>query len=104
MDEDDHMDEDWEDGSTLFDEGDESHSSTSGPHRQKGDNSDASCGPGEKGLLALNLKASLRITKNWYHFYRNLYKKLAHNLHHFVKVLLKENIIMFYVDVNQCWW
>ncbi|XP_041796006.1 serine-protein kinase ATM isoform X2 [Chelmon rostratus] len=52
VDEDDHMDEDWEDGSTLFDEGDESHSSTSGPHRQKGDNSDASCGPGAKSLLA----------------------------------------------------
>ncbi|XP_076591459.1 serine-protein kinase ATM isoform X1 [Chaetodon auriga] len=52
VDEDDHMDDKWEDNNNLFDEGDESHSSTNGPHRQKGDSSDASCGPGAKSLLA----------------------------------------------------
>ncbi|XP_070761541.1 serine-protein kinase ATM isoform X3 [Enoplosus armatus] len=59
VDEDDHMDDDWDmsrtqqgDDIDLFDEGEESSSSTSRSHRQKGDNSDASCGPGAKSLLA----------------------------------------------------
>ncbi|XP_031716383.1 serine-protein kinase ATM isoform X1 [Anarrhichthys ocellatus] len=59
VDEDDHMDDDLDvtrtqqgDDIDLFDEGDESHSSTDGSHRQKGDNSEASCGPGAKSLLA----------------------------------------------------
>ncbi|XP_068173804.1 serine-protein kinase ATM isoform X3 [Antennarius striatus] len=60
VDEDDHMDEAWDmskaqqgDDIDLFDEGHESHSSSSnGSHRQKGDNTDASCGPGAKSLLA----------------------------------------------------
>ncbi|XP_068601356.1 serine-protein kinase ATM [Brachionichthys hirsutus] len=58
-DEDDHMDETWDvskiqpgDDADLFDEGNESHSSGSGSHRQKGDASDASRGPGAKSLLA----------------------------------------------------
>ncbi|XP_037632338.1 serine-protein kinase ATM isoform X2 [Sebastes umbrosus] len=58
--EDDHMDDDLDvtrnqqgDDIDLFDEGEEStSSSTNGNHRQKGDNSDASCGPGAKSLLA----------------------------------------------------
>lgn len=62
VDEDDHMDDDLEvtrtqqgDGSDLFDEDIESSSSSSsnGHHRKQGDNSDASCGPGEKGRLTL---------------------------------------------------
>ncbi|XP_028428856.1 serine-protein kinase ATM isoform X3 [Perca flavescens] len=59
VDEDDHMDDDWDvtrtqqgDDIDLFDEGEESHSSTNGTHRQKGDNSDTSCGPGARSLLA----------------------------------------------------
>ncbi|XP_068564532.1 serine-protein kinase ATM [Cebidichthys violaceus] len=59
VDEDDHMDDDMDvtrtqqgDNIDLFDEGEESHSSTDGSHRQKGDNSEASCGPGAKSLLA----------------------------------------------------
>ncbi|XP_030248293.1 serine-protein kinase ATM isoform X3 [Sparus aurata] len=60
VDEDDHMDDDLEvtrtqqgDGSDLFDEDIESSSSSSnGHHRKQGDNSDASCGPGAKSLLA----------------------------------------------------
>lgn len=54
MDEDDHVEDDWDvtrtqqgDNIDLFDEGPESHSSTNGSRRQKGDNSDASCGPGK---------------------------------------------------------
>lgn len=60
MDEDDHMDDDLDvtrtqqgDDIDLFDEGNESHSSTDGSHRQKGDSSDASCGPGNQGSLDL---------------------------------------------------
>ncbi|KAE8295481.1 Serine-protein kinase ATM [Larimichthys crocea] len=59
VDEDDHMDDDWDvtrnqqgDDIDLFDDGEGSHSSTNGSHRQKGDNSDSSCGPGAKSLLA----------------------------------------------------
>ncbi|XP_022052894.2 serine-protein kinase ATM isoform X1 [Acanthochromis polyacanthus] len=58
-DEDDHMDDDLEmtrtqqgDDVDLFDEGEESHSSSNGTQRQKGDNNDTSCGPGAKSLLA----------------------------------------------------
>ncbi|XP_035535894.1 serine-protein kinase ATM isoform X2 [Morone saxatilis] len=58
VDEDDHMD-DWDVSRTqqggdmdLFDDGEESHSSGNGTHRQKGDNNDATCGPGAKSLLA----------------------------------------------------
>uniref|UniRef100_A0A8C4HHC9 ATM serine/threonine kinase n=1 Tax=Dicentrarchus labrax TaxID=13489 RepID=A0A8C4HHC9_DICLA len=58
VDEDDHMD-DWDvsrtqqgDDMNLFDDGEESHSSGNGTHRQKGDNNDATCGPGAKSLLA----------------------------------------------------
>ncbi|XP_044057150.1 serine-protein kinase ATM isoform X2 [Siniperca chuatsi] len=59
VDEDDHMDDDWDmsrtqqgDNIDLFDDGEESHCSTNGTQRQKGDNSDTSCGPGAKSLLA----------------------------------------------------
>nr|XP_046246217.1 serine-protein kinase ATM isoform X2 [Scatophagus argus] len=59
VDEDDHMDHDWDvtrtqqgDNIDLFDEDNETHSSNSGSLRQKGDNSDTSCGPGAKSLLA----------------------------------------------------
>lgn len=60
MDEDDHMDDDGDvtrtqqgDDLDLFDEGKELHGSTNGSHRQKGDNSDASCGPGKQGSPGL---------------------------------------------------
>lgn len=53
MDEDDHMEEDWDvtrtqqgDDIDLFDDGDESHSGANGSHRQMGDNSDTTSGPG----------------------------------------------------------
>ncbi|KAK5868357.1 hypothetical protein PBY51_009383 [Eleginops maclovinus] len=60
VDEDDHMEEDWDvtrteqgDDIDLFEEGGESHSSSSnGTHRQQGDSSEGSCGPGAKSLLA----------------------------------------------------
>ncbi|XP_067450490.1 serine-protein kinase ATM isoform X1 [Thunnus thynnus] len=59
VDEDDHTDDDWDmtrtqqgDDIDLFDDDEESHSSTNGNHRQKGDNTDTSCGPGAKSLLA----------------------------------------------------
>uniref|UniRef100_UPI0037E93D82 serine-protein kinase ATM n=1 Tax=Semicossyphus pulcher TaxID=241346 RepID=UPI0037E93D82 len=59
VEEDDNMDGDWDvtrtqsrDDIDLFEDGEESHSSTNGTQRQKGDNSDASCGPGAKSLLA----------------------------------------------------
>uniref|UniRef100_UPI003AAD459E serine-protein kinase ATM n=1 Tax=Centroberyx gerrardi TaxID=166262 RepID=UPI003AAD459E len=59
VDEDDHMDDDWDMSRTqqagdidLFDDGEEPHTSTNGTHRQKGDNTDTSCGPGAKSLLA----------------------------------------------------
>ncbi|GLD57106.1 serine-protein kinase ATM [Lates japonicus] len=60
VDEDDHVDDDWDvtrtqqgDDIDLFEDGEESHSSsTNGTHRQKGDNTDTSCGPGAKSLLA----------------------------------------------------
>ncbi|KAM7399540.1 hypothetical protein PAMP_018806 [Pampus punctatissimus] len=59
MDEDDHTDDDCDvtrtqqgDDIDLFDDGEEPHSSTNGNHRQKGDNTDALCGPGAKSLLA----------------------------------------------------
>ncbi|XP_034724062.1 serine-protein kinase ATM [Etheostoma cragini] len=59
VDEDDHMDDDLDvtrtqqgDDIDLFDEGEESHSSTNGTCRQTGDNSDTSCGPGARSLLA----------------------------------------------------
>lgn len=54
MDEDDHMEDDWDvtrtqqgDDINLFDDDDESHSSANGSHRQKGDNSDTTSGPGK---------------------------------------------------------
>uniref|UniRef100_A0A8C2X029 non-specific serine/threonine protein kinase n=1 Tax=Cyclopterus lumpus TaxID=8103 RepID=A0A8C2X029_CYCLU len=59
VDEDDHMGDDLDvsrtqlgDDIDLFDEGEESHSSTNETRRQKGDNREASCGPGAKSLLA----------------------------------------------------
>ncbi|XP_010789117.1 serine-protein kinase ATM [Notothenia coriiceps] len=58
LDEDDHMEEDWDvtrtqqgDDIDLFEEGDESTSSN-GTHRQQGEGSEGSCGPGAKSLLA----------------------------------------------------
>nr|XP_040032849.1 serine-protein kinase ATM [Gasterosteus aculeatus aculeatus] len=57
VDEDDHMDDDLDvtrtqqgDDIDLFDEGETSNGD--GSHRAKGDNSEASCGPGAKSLLA----------------------------------------------------
>ncbi|KAM3874841.1 serine-protein kinase ATM [Diretmus argenteus] len=59
VDDDEHMDDDCDMTRTqqggdidLMDECDEPHSSTNGAHRQTGDNTDASCGPGAKSLLA----------------------------------------------------
>ncbi|XP_060928737.1 serine-protein kinase ATM isoform X1 [Limanda limanda] len=59
LEEDNHVDDDWEvtrtqqgDDVDLFEDGEEPHSSTNGTHRQKGDGTDASCGPGAKSLLA----------------------------------------------------
>ncbi|XP_039987125.1 serine-protein kinase ATM [Xiphias gladius] len=59
VDEDEHVDDDWdvtrtqeEDDIDLFEDGEESHSSTNGTHGQKGENTDAACGPGAKSLLA----------------------------------------------------
>uniref|UniRef100_A0A1A8U1C7 non-specific serine/threonine protein kinase n=1 Tax=Nothobranchius furzeri TaxID=105023 RepID=A0A1A8U1C7_NOTFU len=60
VDDDEHMDDDWEtsraepSGSDfdLFDDGEDSHSSTNGTHRPQGDGTDTSCGPGAKSLLA----------------------------------------------------
>ncbi|XP_022624615.1 serine-protein kinase ATM [Seriola dumerili] len=59
VDEDDHADDDRDvtrtqqgDDIDLFEDGEEAHSSTNETHRQKGDNTDASCGPGAKSLLA----------------------------------------------------
>ncbi|KAF0030872.1 hypothetical protein F2P81_017603 [Scophthalmus maximus] len=60
VDEDDHVDDDCDvtrtqpgDDFDLFEDGEESHSSSSsGAHRPKGENTDASCGPGAKSLLA----------------------------------------------------
>lgn len=53
MEEDDHMDEDWNMTKTqhdedidLFDDGDKPHTSTDGTHGPKGD-ADTSCGPGQ---------------------------------------------------------
>uniref|UniRef100_A0A7N8YQ22 non-specific serine/threonine protein kinase n=1 Tax=Mastacembelus armatus TaxID=205130 RepID=A0A7N8YQ22_9TELE len=64
VDNDDHMDDDWEisrtqqgDDIDLFEDGEESHGSTNGTQRQKGDNMDASCGPGAKSLLTEDLLA-----------------------------------------------
>ncbi|XP_030599575.1 serine-protein kinase ATM-like [Archocentrus centrarchus] len=61
VDEDNHMEDEWEmtrapqgHDVDLFDDGEEPQSSTSGNHRPKGDNTDASCGPGAKSLLADN--------------------------------------------------
>uniref|UniRef100_A0A1A7X0C2 non-specific serine/threonine protein kinase n=1 Tax=Iconisemion striatum TaxID=60296 RepID=A0A1A7X0C2_9TELE len=60
VDDDEHMDDDWETSRTepsgtdfdLFDDGEESHSSTNETHRPQGDGVDTSCGPGAKSLLA----------------------------------------------------
>ncbi|KAG7478644.1 serine-protein kinase ATM [Solea senegalensis] len=59
LDEEDHRDDDFDmtrtqqgDDIDLFEDGEESHSSNDGTHRHKGDNTDASCGPGAKCLLA----------------------------------------------------
>ncbi|XP_041851361.1 serine-protein kinase ATM isoform X1 [Melanotaenia boesemani] len=59
VDDDERVDDDWEmttthqagDDIDLFD-GEESHSSSNGTQRQKVDNTDVSCGPGAKSLLA----------------------------------------------------
>lgn len=55
VDEDDRMDDDWEvtrtqqgDDIDLFEDGEESHSSTNGTHRQLGENIDIFCGPGKE--------------------------------------------------------
>ncbi|KAM4628418.1 serine-protein kinase ATM [Polymixia lowei] len=57
-DEDDHMDDDRDvtrtqqgDDIDLLDDDDVPHSSANGSHRQNGDNTDASCGPGAKSML-----------------------------------------------------
>lgn len=54
MDEDSHMDDEWEmtraqqsHDIDLFDDGEEPQSSTNGNHRPQGDITDASCGPGK---------------------------------------------------------
>ncbi|KAK2847025.1 hypothetical protein Q5P01_010024 [Channa striata] len=59
VDEDDHMDDDCDttrtqqrDDIDLFEDGEESHSSTSGTQRPIGDSSETFCGPGAKSLLA----------------------------------------------------
>lgn len=66
MDEDDHMDDDLDvtrtqqgDDIDLFDEGETSNGD--GSHRAKGDNSEASCGPGEGGggSLLQNVRVGL---------------------------------------------
>lgn len=60
VDEDDLMDDDRDvtrtqqgDDIDLFEDDEEAHSSTNGTHRQKGDNTDTSCGPGKTGPLAV---------------------------------------------------
>ena len=60
MDEDEHVDDDLDvtrtqqgDDIDLFEDGEESHSSTSQNHRHKGDNTDAACGPGKRRSLVL---------------------------------------------------
>lgn len=60
VDEDDHLDDDRDvtrtqqgDDIDLFEDDEEAHSSTNGTHRQKGDNTDASCGPGKTGPLSV---------------------------------------------------
>ncbi|KAM6933084.1 serine-protein kinase ATM [Xenentodon cancila] len=60
VDDNEHVDDDWEvsraqqagDNIDLFEDGDESHSGTSGASKQKGDNNDACCSSGAKSLLA----------------------------------------------------
>ncbi|XP_037534430.1 serine-protein kinase ATM [Nematolebias whitei] len=59
VDDDEHDDDDMETSRTQhtgtdldLSDGEESCSSTNGTHRQKGDNTDTSCGPGAKSLLA----------------------------------------------------
>ncbi|XP_028274525.1 serine-protein kinase ATM isoform X2 [Parambassis ranga] len=59
VDEDEHMDDEWEvtktqqgDDVDLFDDEEEPHSSTNGTHRQNRANTDTSSGPGAKSLLA----------------------------------------------------
>ncbi|XP_041660775.1 serine-protein kinase ATM isoform X2 [Cheilinus undulatus] len=59
VEEDDPVDADWDvsrtqqgDEMDLFEDEEESHSSTNGTQIQKGDNSDYACGPGAKSLLA----------------------------------------------------
>ncbi|CAJ1065758.1 serine-protein kinase ATM [Xyrichtys novacula] len=59
VEEDSHLDADWEetrtqqgDGIDLFEDSEESHSSASGTQRQRGDNSDNTCRPGARSLLA----------------------------------------------------
>ncbi|KAF3692958.1 Serine-protein kinase ATM [Channa argus] len=59
VDEDDHMDDDCETTRTqqkhdidLFEDGEESHCSTSGTHRPIGESTETFCGPGAKSLLA----------------------------------------------------
>ncbi|XP_030008171.1 serine-protein kinase ATM isoform X2 [Sphaeramia orbicularis] len=59
VDEDEHMDDDWDvtktqqgGGIDLFDDGEEPHSSTNGTNGQKRDNNDTSGGPGAKCPLA----------------------------------------------------
>lgn len=55
VDEDDHVDDEWDVSRTqqgdrfdLFEEeGDGSHSSSNGSHRQNGESGDAHCGPGQ---------------------------------------------------------
>ncbi|XP_020498541.2 serine-protein kinase ATM [Labrus bergylta] len=59
VEEDTHMDGDWDmtktqqgDNIDLFEDDEESHSSTNGTQRQTGDNSDTTYGPGAKSMLA----------------------------------------------------
>lgn len=59
MDEDDHMDDDLEvtrtqqgDDFDLFEDDEESHSSTNGTQRQLADNTDTFCGPGREKLFS----------------------------------------------------
>lgn len=71
MDEDDHMDDDLDvtrtqqgDDIDLFDEGETSNGD--GSHRAKGDNSEASCGPGEGGGGVPSAKCPCGIRRSFY--------------------------------------
>lgn len=58
MDEDDHMDDDWDTTRTqqtgdLLDDDEEPHTSSGDSHRHSGENNDNSCGSGKMALLTV---------------------------------------------------